>query len=67
MACQNNHTSTVLELCANIDPAKNNGATLLNIASENGHTNIVQVLCANGAIVDPAKNNGATPLFIANQ
>jgi ankyrin repeat protein len=41
------------------------GVTPLWIASQTGHTKVVQELLAHGAIVDRANNQGATPLFKA--
>ena len=39
-------------------------SSLLCIASENGHLEIVKVMIAAGASVNQANNNGVTPLYI---
>jgi ankyrin repeat protein len=43
------------------------GATPLYIASQNGHSDIVNILIRNGADINLARNTGATPLYIASQ
>ena len=50
---------------ANIDLAKNDGATPLFIASQNGLVDVVHALLAKGANIDLASNKGVTPLIVA--
>ena len=52
----------------NVDQAKNDGATPLYVAAQEGFTEIVKLLITEGkADVDKAENDGATPLYIAAQ
>ena len=44
---------------------RNNGATPLYIASQNGHVEVVRVLAERGADINKADDNGATPLSLA--
>jgi hypothetical protein len=52
---------------AAVDAALNDGRTLLLIASEAGHLEVVRELLARGAAVDAARDDGATPLLVASQ
>ena len=45
----------------------NDGATpLFVVASQNGHVEVVRLLCDGGAAKDQAMNDGATPLSMAS-
>ena len=49
----------LVEQGADIDKARNDGATPLFIASQNGHVDVVSVLLEQGADIDKARNDGA--------
>ena len=68
-ASQNGHVDVVrvlLEQGADINKAKNNGATPLLIASQNGHVDVVRVLVEQGADITKTWSN-MTPLQVARQ
>lgn len=46
---------------------RQDGATALFIAAQNGHLRILEVLLEHGAKTDAARTDGATPLWIAAQ
>jgi ankyrin repeat protein len=50
-----------------VDHAKNNGATSLFVAAQNGQATCVKLLLAACAVVEKARNDGGTPLRIAAQ
>ena len=56
----------LLDRGAEVNKAKNDGATSLCIASHNAHEAVVRLLLDRGADVDKAMNNGATPLYVAS-
>ena len=58
----------VMELGANVNQAKQNGATPLFVAAQEGHLEVVRALVTElGANVNQANQDGATPLFVAAQ
>lgn len=69
-AAQNGQIQVVKRLLAekgaNVDQKDNNGWTPLNIAAQNGHSNVVELLLAKGAKIDQANSNGWTPLNSAS-
>ena len=70
IAAQEGHEAMVralIEAGADINKAKDNGATLLCIAASEGHESVMQVLIELGADTSKAMDGGATPLFIATQ
>jgi ankyrin repeat protein len=70
MAAQEGHTAVVaalLEARADVNAAKNDGATPLFMAAQKGHTAVVAALLEARADVNAATDDGATPLFIAAQ
>ena len=44
----------------------NDGFTPPFVASQNGHVEVVKLLCDGGAAKDQAMNDGATPLSMAS-
>ena len=50
--------SALLEQGADVDKAKNDGATPLYVASEKGDVNVVSVLLEQGADIDKACDEG---------
>ena len=44
-------------------PRRDNGATALMVASDNGHLDVVQALLAKGAEVNARDNDGLTALM----
>jgi ankyrin repeat protein len=51
---------------ADVDKARDNGATPLYIASQNGHVPVVQALLQGGADVNKARDDGVTPVSAAS-
>ena len=56
---------SLLDDGAEVDRAKEDGATPLFVACDNGRVDAARLLLENGAEVDRATENGQTPLFIA--
>eukprot|EP01044_Picomonas_judraskeda_P006324 COSAG03_NODE_626_length_6661_cov_3.200701_1_plen_150_part_00 len=59
--------SGLVAVGADLNAARQDGATSLFIAAQNGHGEIVSGLVAVGADLNAAEQNGATPLYIAAQ
>ena len=57
----------LLEAGAEVNHARNDGATALHAAAQNGHVEAVRALLEAGAEVNHATNNGATALILAAQ
>ena len=56
----------LVELGADVNHVMHDGSTLLHMAAQQGHLDVVQCLIAKfGADVNKAKNDGATPLYCA--
>ena len=49
------------------NPANNDGATPLYVASQNGYFEICKVIIDNVDNKNPVRNGGFTPLYIATQ
>ena len=56
----------LVEKGADMDKAKNSGATPLFIACQQGHLGVVRLLVEKGADVDEARDDGGTPLLSAS-
>tara|TARA_B100000459_G_scaffold76497_1_gene42545 strand:- start:100 stop:3240 length:3141 start_codon:yes stop_codon:yes gene_type:complete len=68
LACENGHAEVAQLLLnheAEIERAREDGTTALNIACEKGHVEAAGILLEMGAEVDRATKNGMTPLFVA--
>ena len=50
-----------------MNEADKDGVTPLNIASQNGHLDIVKLLIKSGGLVNQARNTDDTPLYIASE
>jgi ankyrin repeat protein len=59
--------SSMIEAGADVDAKNASGVTVLFLASENGHTEIVRLLLEAGADASAANPDGATPLIVASQ
>jgi len=55
----------LVENGADINRERNNGATPLFIACQNGHENVVKYLLEHGVNINKELNDGWTPLIIA--
>ena len=68
-ACHGGDLNKVNELCTNgiqVNQANENGTTPLNIACQNGHSKVVEILLAvDGILVNQADDDGFAPLNIA--
>jgi ankyrin repeat protein len=62
-----NKVQEFIDAGADVNKAKDTGATPLFVASQKGHLEVVRALIAAGADVNKANDTGATPLFIAYQ
>jgi ankyrin repeat protein len=70
IASQNGHAEAIKALIAggaDVNKARNNGATPVYIATKNGHAEAIIALIAGGADVNKAMEDGATPVYIAAQ
>ncbi len=70
VAAQNGHSQCIEvlhRLGADVNKAKNDGATPTLIAAAKGHSQCIEVLHRLGADVNQARNDGATPIQIAEQ
>ena len=54
-----------IDVIADVSAKDKVGSTPLNVASYNGHVDIVKILIDNGADVNPKRNDGFTPLHYA--
>jgi ankyrin repeat protein len=57
----------LLEKGADVNLASNDGVTPVNIASQNGHAEVLALLLEKGADVNQADDDGGTPVHIASQ
>jgi ankyrin repeat protein len=51
----------------NSAPILQDGYSPLYVASQNGHHEVVKVLCEHKALVNKISANGSTPLYVASQ
>ncbi len=70
VASQEGHTDGVkllIKAGADLNEARNDGATPLYMASQNGHNKVVAILLKAGADLNQGTDDGVTPLYIASQ